>query len=188
MVLARGTPEEVFSDHSLLRAARLKPPWILDLYHELVARSIVEERAPPKSVLEFTDRIEQHVHGHGPRRGEPDTMGTVYVCNADTISGDELRSLFEERGIDHVGAMGSRAKEFANRELILLDFTYGVIDKCILKSLIGESSLIITSGGMIDHVHRRIREYSAESGRDLSAVTVPETGLFRAAGRTAGCN
>ncbi|RXE57181.1 ABC transporter ATP-binding protein [Methanoculleus taiwanensis] len=188
MVLARGSPEEVFSDHSLLRAARLKPPWILDLYHELVARSIVEGRAPPKSVLEFTDRIEQHVHGHAPRRGEAEAMGTVYICNADTVSGDELRLLFEEGHVDHIGAMGSRAKEFANRELILLDFTYGVIDKCILKSLIGENSLIITSGGMIEHVHRRISEYSAESGRDLAAVTVPEAGALRPAGRIADCD
>jgi len=50
--------------------------------------------------------------------------------------------------------MGTRAKEFVGRERILLDYTYGVIDKCILKALNGENSLIITTGGMVGHVRR----------------------------------
>ncbi|MDN7025151.1 ATP-binding cassette domain-containing protein [Methanoculleus sp. FWC-SCC1] len=185
MVLARGSPEEVFADHALLRAARLKPPRILDLYHELVARGIVEDRTPPRSVLAFTDCIEQHLHGSSLRTAR-EAAGTVYICNVDAVDGDAVRRLITERPIGHTGAMGTRAKEFANRELILLDFTYGVIDKCILKSLIGESSLILSSGGMIDHTHRRIAEYSAESGRALIAVTVPEPMPPGSAGRLPG--
>ncbi|MCM2465523.1 energy-coupling factor ABC transporter ATP-binding protein [Methanoculleus oceani] len=168
-VLARGPPEEVFSDHGLLAAARLKPPALLDLYNELGLRGVIDRGVPPKSVLEFTDRIEREMHGHAPARDEP---GKIYLCNADRTGGDELRVLVEQGVVEHVGAMGTRAKEFANRERILLDYTYGVIDKCILKALIGENSLIITTGGMVEHVHRRIGEYSAESGRALKATPV----------------
>jgi cobalt/nickel transport system ATP-binding protein len=170
-VLARGPPEEVFSDHGLLAAARLKPPALLDLYNELGLRGVIDRGVPPKSVLEFTDRIERELHGHAPARDEP---GKIYLCNADRTGGEELRALVEQGVVEHVGAMGTRAKEFANRERILLDYTYGVIDKCILKALIGENSLIITTGGMIEHVHRRIGEYSAESGRALAATPVRE--------------
>jgi cobalt/nickel transport system ATP-binding protein len=168
MVLARGPPEEVFSDHGLLKAARLKPPGLLDLYNELALRSIIERGIPPKSVLEFTDLVERTMHGHIPH----DEQGKVYLCDADLTGGEEIRALLERQPVDHVGAMGTRAKEFANRERILLDFTYGVIDKCILKALIGETTLIITTGGMVDHVHRRLAEYSAESGRALAATPV----------------
>ncbi|MDN5341097.1 MAG: cobalt/nickel transport system ATP-binding protein [Euryarchaeota archaeon] len=170
-VLARGPPEEVFSDHALLAAARLKPPALLDLYNELGLRGIIGRDAPPKSVLEFTDRIERAMHGHAPNR---DGAGRIYLCNADRTTGDEVRGLVERGTVDHVGAMGTRAKEFANRERILLDYTYGVIDKCILKALIGENSLIITTGGMVEHVRRRIGEYSAESGRALAVIPVGE--------------
>ncbi|HNT08972.1 ATP-binding cassette domain-containing protein, partial [Methanoculleus sp.] len=58
-ILARGSPEEVFSDHDLLAAARLKPPALLDLYNELGLLGIVAPGTPPKCVLEFTDRIER---------------------------------------------------------------------------------------------------------------------------------
>jgi cobalt/nickel transport system ATP-binding protein len=168
MVLARGPPEEVFSDHSLLKTARLKPPGLLDLYNELALRTIIERTIPPKSVLEFTDLVERTIHGHVAKEDQ----GQVYLCDADQTAGDAIRALIESGTVDHIGAMGTRAKEFANRERILLDYTYGVIDKCILKALIGENSLIITTGGMVEHVHRRISEYSAESGRALSAIPV----------------
>jgi len=175
-VLARGPPEEVFSDHALLAAARLKPPALLDLYNELGLRGVIDAGVPPKSVLEFTDRIERSLRGHTPVRDE---VGTIYLCNADRTGGGDLRALVERGAVEHVGAMGTRAKEFANRERILLDYTYGVIDKCILKALIGENSLIITTGGMVDHVHRRIGEYSAESGLALAATPVGEPASHR---------
>lgn len=170
-VLARGPPEAVFSDHALLASARLKPPALLDLYNELNLRRVIDRGVPPKSVLEFTDRIERAMHGHAPAR---DGTGRIYLCNADLTGGDEVRRLIKQGTVEHVGAMGTRAKEFANRERILLDYTYGVIDKCILKALIGENSLIITTGGMVEHVHRRIGEYSAESGRTLAVTSVRE--------------
>ena len=170
-ILARGPPEEIFSDHGLLASARLKPPALLDLYNELGLRGIIDRDVSPKSVLEFTDRIERAMHGHAPVRSE---TGRIYLCDADLTDGDDLRRLVEQGAVDHVGAMGTRAKEFAGRERVLLDYTYGVIDKCILKALIGENSLIITTGGMVEHVHRRIGEYSAESGLTLAATPVGE--------------
>jgi len=170
-ILARGSPEEVFSDPGLLAAARLKPPALLDLYNELAFRGIIDRDAPPKSVLEFTDRIERILHGH-IRTGE--RVGDVYLCDAERVCGDELRRFIESGAVEHVGAMGTRAKEFAGRERIYPDYTYGVIDRCILKALIGEDSLIITSGGMVEHVKRRIAEYSAESGQKIPVIPVEE--------------
>ena len=175
-VLARGPPEEIFSDHGLLASARLKPPALLDLYNELNLRGVIDRDVPPKSVLEFTDRIERAMHGRAPARSE---TGRIYLCDADLTGGDDLRRLVEQGAVDHVGAMGTRAKEFAGRERVLLDYTYGVIDKCILKALIGENSLIITTGGMVEHVRRRIGEYSAESGLTLAATPVGETAGHR---------
>ena len=175
-VLARGPPEAVFSDHALLASARLKPPALLDLYNELNLRGVIDRDVPPKSVLEFTDRIERAMHGRAPARSE---TGRIYLCDADLTGGDDLRRLVEQGAVDHVGAMGTRAKEFAGRERVLLDYTYGVIDKCILKALIGENSLIITTGGMVEHVRRRIGEYSAESGLTLAATPVGETAGHR---------
>lgn len=171
-VLARGPPEEVFSDHDLLAAARLKPPALLDLYNELALRGVIAPGAPPKSVLEFTDRVERAMHGHVPDRDEP---GQIYLCNADLTGGDDIRALIRSGMVDHVGAMGTRAKEFVGRERILLDYTYGVIDKCILKALNGENSLIITTGGMVGHVQRRIAEYGDESGRVIPVTPVQES-------------
>ena len=165
------------SDHSLLAAARLKPPALLDLYNELGLRGAIGQDVPPKSVLEFTDRIERAMHGHAPARSE---IGKIYLSDADLTGGDVLRRFIEQGAVDHVGAMGTRAKEFAGRERILLDYTYGVIDKCILKALIGKNSLIITTGGMVEHVRRRIGEYSAESGRTLAVIPVAESTGHRA--------
>ena len=47
---------------------------------------------------------------------------------------------------------------------IRLDFTYGVIDKCILKALLGEDSLILTTESMVNRVYQRVDAYGQESG------------------------
>ncbi len=72
--------------------------------------------------------------------------------------------------------MGTSAKIMAEQSLIPLDFTYGVVDKCILKALIGKTSLIMTSGGMVNHALQRIKAYSLESGIEIEAVKA-STGL-----------
>jgi cobalt/nickel transport system ATP-binding protein len=63
-----------------------------------------------------------------------------------------------------IGAMGTRAKQRAAAEGLFLDFSYGVIDKCILKALNGRSSLILTVGGMVAQVERRVAGFREESG------------------------
>ncbi len=75
--------------------------------------------------------------------------------------------------------MGTNAKVMAEHSRIPLDFTYGVIDKCILKALIGKSSLIITSGGMVDHALRRIKTYCQESGIDIEAINLSTEPRFK---------
>jgi cobalt/nickel transport system ATP-binding protein len=47
---------------------------------------------------------------------------------------------------------------------INLDFTYGVIDKCILKALLGEKSAILTTGSMVKRVFDRVNDFSRENG------------------------
>ncbi len=64
--------------------------------------------------------------------------------------------------------MGTRAKQRAENSLIHLDFTYGVIDKCILKALLGEDSLILTTESMVRRVYQRVDTYGQESG-----LTIP---------------
>jgi cobalt/nickel transport system ATP-binding protein len=77
-----------------------------------------------------------------------------------------------------VGAMGTRAKQRAENRQIRLDFTYGVIDKCILKALLGDDSLILTTGSMVDRVHTRVEDYGKESGIHIT-VNPLEPGIVQ---------
>ncbi len=81
-----------------------------------------------------------------------------------------IQALLHKIPADFRGAMGSSAKVMAEKHGIPLDFTYGVIDKCILKALIGKNSFIMTSGGMVGHCMRRIEDYGRESGACIEAV------------------
>jgi cobalt/nickel transport system ATP-binding protein len=74
-----------------------------------------------------------------------------------------------------LGAMGTRAKQHAAEEGLTLDFTYGVIDKCILKALNGRSSLILTVGGMVQQVERRVSDFKEESGAEIPVREVERT-------------
>ncbi len=66
--------------------------------------------------------------------------------------------------------MGTRAKDLAERESIALDFTYGVIDKGILRALVGECSVLLTPASMVPHVFRRVETYCRESGNSIAVV------------------
>jgi cobalt/nickel transport system ATP-binding protein len=59
--------------------------------------------------------------------------------------------------------MGTRAKQHAEVSQIRLEFTYGVIDKCILKALLGENTLIMTTDSMVQRVNQRVDAYCRES-------------------------
>jgi cobalt/nickel transport system ATP-binding protein len=71
--------------------------------------------------------------------------------------------------------MGTRAKQQAMDHQITLDFTYGVIDKCILKALLGEESVILTTESMVQRVFDRVRDFSRENGLSIPVSMLPET-------------
>jgi cobalt/nickel transport system ATP-binding protein len=47
-----------------------------------------------------------------------------------------------------------------------------VIDKSILMALCGKRCIILTAGGMVDHAHKRIREYVEKSGIEFTVGVI----------------
>jgi cobalt/nickel transport system ATP-binding protein len=165
-MLRRGTGQEVFGDVALINRARLKLPIVVDLFRELVGRGLLNGSSPPRNVLELTDLVESRTRGTNSR----ETLGKIYLSNVDGASLEEIKSILNRSHVNYTGAMGTNAKDLAEQARIPLDFTYGVIDKCILKALTGKDSLIMTSGGMVDHTVKRIRDYCGESGANIEVV------------------
>ena len=165
-VLLRGTGQEVFGDAELIKRARLKLPIVVDLYKELVGRGLLNGSRPPRNVLELTDLLETGTRGTAFQ----EVLGKIYICNVDEPDPEGIKDILERSHVSYIGAMGTNAKIMAEHAGIPLDFTYGVIDKCILKALVGKDSLIMTSGGMIDHSIKRIRAYCQESGSEIEVV------------------
>ncbi len=174
-VLTRGAGPEVFGDGELIRRARLKLPIVMDLYKELVSRGLLNGSKPPRNILELTDLLESRTRGAISK----EVPGKIYIFSADGASPEDIKSLLEKSHVSYTGAMGTNAKVMAEHSRIPLDFTYGVIDKCILKALIGKSSLIIASGGMVDHALRRIKAYSQESEIDIEAINLSTEPKFK---------
>jgi cobalt/nickel transport system ATP-binding protein len=168
-VLRRGQGQDVFADADLIRKARLKLPMVVDLYLELSGRGLLNGSRPPKSILDLTDLLEA-----GTREVAREKMsGRICICNVEGLRPEEIRRNLDGMQPDYTGAMGTNAKIMAGQLGLTPDFTYGVIDKCILKALIGKSSLIMTSGGMVDHALHRIEAYCRESGAAIEAVRMP---------------
>jgi cobalt/nickel transport system ATP-binding protein len=164
-VLRRGKGPDVFGDVELIKRARLKLPVVVDLYTELVSRDLLNDSKPPRNILELTDLVEST--NRGTSRG---ILGTIHICNVDKLGTEEIKNILNSSHASYTGAMGTNAKVLAEQAKIPLDFTYGVIDKCILKALTGKTSLIMTSGGMVDHTVKRIRAYCDESGAKIGVV------------------
>jgi cobalt/nickel transport system ATP-binding protein len=158
-VLRTGSPEEIFTDSSLITMSNLRMPALLEVHVELLHRGMVEETSAPKSVLQLVNSLEPFSNRDVPAH----QYGTITICNIDTIGMDYLQAWIARNPSVRRGAMGTRAKSLAEQASISLDFTYGVIDRCILRALIGESSLILTTGAMVQRVERRIREYNADA-------------------------
>lgn len=165
-LLHRGPPSSAFLDQELIARARMKPPLVTEIYRELACRGIINGSKPPRNILELTDIIESSARGKVSRK----RLGKIHVANVENADPAAIRAFLDN--VEFIGAMGTSAKMMAARERIELDFTYGVIDKCILKALAGKSSLIITSGGMVDHAISRIRDYGREAGLDLENVPI----------------
>jgi cobalt/nickel transport system ATP-binding protein len=169
-VLHRGGGQEVFGDADLIRKARLKPPTIVDLYQELAGRGLLNGSKPPKNILQLTDLLEARTEARSPGK----KPGKIYVCSVDGKEPAKIKSILDEIRANYTGAMGTSAKVMAEQSGVPLDFTYGVIDKCILKALTGKSSLIMTSGEMVDHSMQRIGAYARESGVKIEAVKISQ--------------
>lgn len=163
-VIRRGSGPDVFMDGDLIRDARLKPPLVVDIYQELAGRGIASGARPPRNILELCDLLQP------TERGRP--LGKIYIWDVDGADEAQIKSMVDRMENCYKGAMGTGAKLLADRFLIPLDFTYGVIDKCILKALIGKNALIMTSGGMVEHTMKRISDYSRESGAGIEAIRI----------------
>ncbi|MDV0441185.1 energy-coupling factor ABC transporter ATP-binding protein [Methanorbis furvi] len=164
-LLHQGTPAAVFTDRELMRSARLTPPVLLDLYMELSRRSLVDADVPPKGIPEMTQLIE----------GVPSKerkFGTVFVADTDVLTKEGLDTLCAEHSSRRMGAMGTRAKRFCHDAGHSPDYTYGVVDKCLLAAMTGEDTLILTCGGMLDRVELRARLFAEESGISVPVVRV----------------
>jgi cobalt/nickel transport system ATP-binding protein len=108
------------------------------------------------------------------RGGRPGPCGTIHVCDVDRTGPDSLARWLAARDGLWIGAMGTRAKQRAAEGRITLDFSYGVIDKCLLRALGGESSLILTAGGMVQRVEIRVKSFAREWGTEIPVQEVEE--------------
>ncbi len=171
-IIKSGESGQVFSDEKLLREAKLSKPVLLEIYDSLVGRGMPEQEKLPKSVLDFARMID----GGMLNEIKCDRCGSIFLVDADRLEGESLTRHLDNYLIEFTGAMGSYAKKKAETEGIVLNFTYGVIDKCLLKAISGHNSLIITTGGMIQRVMDRVDEYNRECGKDIEVI-ISETAL-----------
>ncbi|MEN6518638.1 MAG: ATP-binding cassette domain-containing protein [Methanospirillum sp.] len=163
MILQEGFPAIAFGDRDLMRRARLSAPILLDLYRELQERGFSVPARRPFSVLDMLQVID-HAFEHDCCRPPP---GAIAVCDLDLPDNGALAPWLAARPGISIGAMGTRAKQRAADEEIPLHFTYGVVDKCILRALLGENTAILTNGGMVRRVVERVEEYSRQSGVEI---------------------
>jgi len=172
VILKEDVPEVAFGDPTLVRLAHLSLPILLELSQELQARSILQDAQKPKTILDMIHAIEQLVNASPSLKT---SFGTIWVYDIDDRNNEGITSrLRETKALMAVGAMGTRAKQCAEQAQISLDFSYGVIDKCILRALRGEDTLIVTSSSMVARVHMRISEYCLESGNSITARPLNE--------------
>ena len=167
-ILQEDIPEVAFGNPDLVRRARLSVPVLLELYQELARRGLPLPEKRPKTSLDMIHLIEQ-AFTRGPHTG---SCGTIHICDVDRTGPDALARWLSSRDRLWIGAMGTRAKQRAAEGKITLDFTYGVIDKCLLRALGGESSLILTTGGMVQRVEVRVRAFAGEWGTPIPVEEV----------------
>jgi len=172
-ILEEDVPEVAFGNPEYVRKAHLSLPTLLELHGELQKRGFNLEGKKPRTVLDMMQCIETIVRN----TRSPVQPGTITICNVDKANQQDVSGWFSLRPKVSVGAMGTRAKQHAENCRIQLDFTYGVIDKCILKTLLGEDTLIMTTDSMVKRVTQRVDAYCQESGIRIMVNhlgTVPE--------------
>ena len=169
-ILQEDAPDVAFADAGLVRRARLSVPVILDLSRELERRGYTIPVRRPRTILDMVNAIE-----HGRRKpGSTPPCGTIHVCDVDLIGREGLSRWLSGHGGIALGAMGTRAKQRAAGDGLTLDFSSGVIDKCLLSALNGRSSLILTVGGMVRQVEKRVAAFRVESGAEIPVKLVEE--------------
>jgi cobalt/nickel transport system ATP-binding protein len=157
-ILQEDVPDVAFGDPKHVRMARLSIPTLLELYLELGKRGYSLPERKPRTVLDMLNVIDTAFNNLPCAR-----PGSIVVYNTDQVEGESMKSWIQAHPGRSVGAMGTRAKQKAADVGISLDFTYGVIDKCILKALLGEDSLILTTESMIGRVFERVEEFGKEN-------------------------
>ena len=168
-ILQEDTPEVAFGNPECIRKAHLSVPILLEFYLELKKRGYPLPKKKPQTILDMLAAIESLV-----RTGRsPVLPGSITVCNVDTLDDTSLAGWLAQHPSVSIGAMGTRAKQHASKNQISLDYTYGVIDKCILQALRGEHSLILTTESMVRRLYDRIRAFNQESDTQI-AVTAFE--------------
>jgi cobalt/nickel transport system ATP-binding protein len=178
-ILQEDVPDVAFGNPGHVRMAHLSVPTLLELSQELGRRGFAQPERKPRSVLDMIHIIENLAS----RPGGNSSRGTISVCDVDLAGDIPLTSWISFPESLAVGAMGTRAKERARQERLTLEFTYGVIDKCILRALRGKDSLILTTSSMAGRVVTRVEEYCRESGNTINVIPLnsvsrpPSTGL-----------
>jgi len=170
-ILQEDVPDIAFGDPELVRMARLSMPTLLELYIELKKRGFSLPERKPKTVLDMLNVIDRAFRN----RLCYTQPGRITVLDVDApcqVSLSEWRA--RHPGVS-LGVMGTRAKQRAAEEKITPEFTYGVIDKCILKALLGEDSMIVTTGSMAGRVRERVQEFSREFNLDIEVIMARET-------------
>ena len=172
-ILEEDIPEVAFGNPEYVRRAHLSLPTLLELHRELQKRGFHLQGKKPRTVLDMMHCIETIFE----KTRDHIQPGTITICNVDQDSRENLSDWLSLQPGISVGAMGTRAKQHAENSRIRLDFTYGVIDKCILKALLGEDTLIMTTDSMVQRVNQRVDAYCQESGIRITVnqlITAPE--------------
>ena len=172
-ILQEDIPDVAFGNSENVRKAHLSVPLLLELTNELERRGFAQPDRKPRSILEMIHIIENQVLNSGSIT-EP---GTISVCDVDVACDPPLEKWVDSKQNLAIGAMGTRAKQRANQDKLTLEFTYGVIDKCILRALRGQDSLILTTSRMADRVGTRVEAYCQESGNTITVIPLNNSNL-----------
>jgi cobalt/nickel transport system ATP-binding protein len=172
-ILEEDRPEVAFGNPVYVHQAHLSVPTLLELSMELARRGYDQPGRKPHSVLDMVEIIENMLHGSCWNR----KSGTISVFNVDEETDTPVSSIISSRENLAIGTMGTRAKQRALEEHLAVEFTYGVIDKCILRALRGQDSLILTTGSMAGRVVTRVEAYCRESGNAITVVPIKSSKL-----------
>ena len=170
-ILEEGVPDVTFGNPDLVRKAHLTVPTLLELSQELTRHGFVQPEQKPRTVLEMFYIIKNIIN----QTFCNNKYGTISVYDVDSPCETPLSIWIASRQNLAIGAMGTRAKLCASQEQINLEFTYGVIDKCILRALRGLDSLILTTRGMTGRIETRVDAYCRESSNKIVVVPLNTT-------------